>query len=196
MHYANVFERLGRQVLAELVNLPEIALRWPLPLPQGDSLYTRTMHLFKESAYWVLQVIGGQDQLDDQGMEKRTGGTLADLAFRYDLWLNKLRQVLDRLPGANLGLTVDVPPPYQDLFDGKTTTIRACLLQAVEQCAVYVGQIQFICQLFADGDRVLIEVNELIQESMIVVGQPSDYSQCEGIVLIKEQENPCADLFM
>lgn len=166
--YASVFERLGRQVLVQLGDLPEIALHWPLPLPAGDSLFARAVRLVEESALWVLEVIGGQYQLYDKGAEERTGGTFRDLALRYEWWFAALHQALDMLPDASLGLPVDVPPAYRDLFGSETTTIRACLLHAVGQSVVQVGHIQFICQLFADSERVLIEVSELEQDSLIV----------------------------
>ncbi len=64
------------------------------------------------------------------------------------------------LPDSVLGRFVDVPPSFQDLFGGGTTTIHACLLHAVGQNALQLGHIQLICQLFADGERVLHEVAE------------------------------------
>ena len=175
-HYAHVFERLGRHVLAQLSELPEIATRWPLPLPDGDSLFRRAVRLVEESAFWVLQVIGVQDQLYDQGVEEKMGGTLADLALLYESWFSALHQLHDSLPDASLDQPFNVPPAYQDLFDGETATLRACLLYALGQYAMQVGHIEFICQLFADGERVLIEVNEQIQDSMLAVSQPGDYS--------------------
>ena len=63
--FAAVFDRLGREVLAQLDSLPVSALHWPLPLPQGDSLFTRALRLIEESAFWVLEVIGGQDVSHD-----------------------------------------------------------------------------------------------------------------------------------
>ena len=174
-YYANTFERLGRQTLKELANFPETALRWPLPLPEGDSLFRRAVRLFEVSAFWVLEVVGGLDWLDGQKVEEETGGTFANLTRRYERWISALHEVLDTLPDARLDLPVDVPFPHQDLFDGKMTTIRACLLYAIEQCAVQVGHIQFICQLFADGERELVEVTELARENMIIAGQIDDY---------------------
>ncbi len=58
-HYGNALERLGRQTLVQLSGLPEMALHWPLPLPDGDSLFARAGRLVEESAFWVLEVIGG-----------------------------------------------------------------------------------------------------------------------------------------
>lgn len=112
--------------------------------------------------------------MHDQGVEEEIGGTFADLTRRYERWFSALHEVLDTLPDVSLDLPVAVPFAYQDHFDGKVTIRRACLLYAVEQCAVHVGHIQFICQLFADGERMLVEVSEQAQESMIIVGQ-TDY---------------------
>jgi Protein of unknown function (DUF664) len=158
--FGNVFDRLGHEVLVQLEGLPQSALHWPLPLPQGDSLFTRALRLVEESAFWVLEVVGGQYMLHDQLPEARSEGTFADLALRYERWFTALHRIVDMLSDAALGLFVDVPPSYQDLFGGGTTTIRACLLHAVEQSALHVGHIQLICQLFADGERVLHEVVE------------------------------------
>lgn len=157
--FGNIFDRLGREVLKQLDDLPESALHWPLPLPQGDSLFTRALRLVEESAFWVLEVVGGQYMLH-RGSEERSGGTFADLALRYERWFTALHQMLDMLSDTALGLFVDVPPSYQDLFDSGTTTIHACLLHAVAQSAQQLGHIQLICQLFADGERMLHEVAE------------------------------------
>ena len=158
--YGNILERLGRQTLALLGSLPEVSLHWPLPLPEGDSLFARAVRMVEESAFWVLEVIGGQYKLYQKEGEEKTGARFADLTLRFERWFTALHQVLDMLPDASLGLPIDVPPAHQDIFGGETTTIRACLLHAVGQSAVQVGHIQFICQLFADGERMLVEVSE------------------------------------
>ncbi len=166
-HYVKVVERLGRKALMELANLPEISLRWPLPLPNGDPLVRRALRLFEESAFWVLEVVDGQNRLADQGEKGEANGTYNDLILRFECWLSSLQQALDRLPDANLDLLVEVPAPYRDSLQVEKATIRACLLYAAEQCAMYVEHIQFICQLFADGERVIVEVTELSRESIV-----------------------------
>jgi hypothetical protein len=164
--FGNVFDRLGHQVLVQLDGLPESALHWPLPLPQGDSLFTRALRLVEESAFWVLEVVADQYMLHDRRPEEKSGRTFADLALRYERWFTALHRTLDMLSDVALGLFVDVPPSYQYLFGARTTTIHACLLHAVEQSALQVGHIQLICQLFADGERVLREVAEAHEISM------------------------------
>ena len=156
--FAAVFDRLGREVLAQLDSLPVSALHWPLPLPQGDSLFTRALRLIEESAFWVLEVIGRQDVSHDQWSERSSGEAFADLALRYEQWFIALHKMLSTLPDAMLDLFVEMPPSSQGLFDGGTMTVHACLLHAVGQSALNVGHIQLICQLFADGERQLHEV--------------------------------------
>jgi hypothetical protein len=171
--YGNALERQGRVVLEQLGDLPEIVLHWPLP--EGDALFARAVQLVEECAFWVLRVIAAQYELYRKEAEERTAATFADLALCYEHWFAVLHQVLDMLPDASLGLPLDVPPGYQDLFGSETTTIRACLLHTVGQSALQVGHIEFICQLFVDGERVLIEMGELVQDSLIVVGRSEDY---------------------
>ncbi len=158
--FGNVFERMGREVLALLDGLPESTLHWALPLPQGVSLFTHATCLVEESAFWVFEVVGGKSPMCDRCSEEGSGGTFADLNTQYAWWFKVLHEVLDNLPDAILDLLVDVPSSYQGLFGVRKTTVRACLLLAVQQSAVHVGHIQLICQLFADGERVLHEVTE------------------------------------
>jgi Protein of unknown function (DUF664) len=158
--FGNVFERMGREVLALLDGLPESTLHWALPLPQGVSLFTHATCLVEESAFWVFEVVGGKSPVCDRCSEKGSGGTFADLNIRYAWWFKVLHTVLDSLPDAVLDLFVDVPSSYKRVFGDKKTTVRACLLYAVQKSAVHVGHIQLIRQLFADGERVLHEVAE------------------------------------
>ena len=158
--YANVFERLGREVLTSMDGLPESALHWTLPLPQGASLFTHATRLVEENAFWVLEVIGGRPPVCDQSSQIGSEGTFTNLNTRYTRWFKTLHTVLDNLPDAILDLFVDVPSSYQSLFGTKKTTVRVCLLYAVQQSAVHLGHIQLIRQLFADGERVLNEVTE------------------------------------
>ena len=158
--FAAAFDRIGREVLAELEGIPNEILHWPLPIPQGCSLFALANQLLKESEFWVLEVVGGQSLSGYEQSERRIRATFSDLVVCYNQWLAAVHAVLDELPDEMMNVFIVLPTAYRQTFGGGPTTVRDCLLHALEQSALQVGHIQFMCRLFTDGERVLQEVVE------------------------------------
>jgi hypothetical protein len=158
--FAAAFDRIGRGVLAELEEMPNEILHWPFPMPRGHSVFELATQLVEESEFWVLEVVGGQSQCKYEQSERRVGATFSDLIMCYNQWLTAVHTVLDELPDEMMNVTIVLPTAYRETFGGGSTTVRDCLLHTLEQSALQIGHIQFMCRLFTDGERALQEVVE------------------------------------
>jgi hypothetical protein len=172
--FAAAFDRIGRRMLAELEEIPSTILHWPLPVPQGRSLFALATQLVEESEFWLLEVVGGRPLPVDEQSERRAGGKFSDLVVRYNQWLMAVHTVLDELPDEMMNVFVVLPAAYRETFDGGPTTVRDCLLHVLGQSSLQVGHIQFMCRLFTDGERVLEEVVEERDEWEAMGGGDSD----------------------
>ena len=158
--FAAAFERLGHQVLSLLDAVPESALYWRPPLPQSDSLFARALSLVEESEYWVLMIVGGQSLARDYISDRYPVQNLTDLKIRYCRWLTAMHRVLDELPAGALDQFITLPVADGRMSGHEPSTLRDYLMQALCSSAWQAGRIEFLCQLFADGERILHEVVE------------------------------------
>src|SRR5215469_5713750 len=94
---AEVLERIGRNVLRELVDLPQDVLNQPVPVPEGNTLFAVATHLVGAGEFWVLALAGGRHIAREREAEFRSSGTYADLEVRYSRWMADLRDVLTNL---------------------------------------------------------------------------------------------------
>jgi hypothetical protein len=158
--FAAAFDRLGLQVLNLLDAVPESALYWPPPLPQSASVFTRALSLVEESEYWMLMVVGSQSLARDHILDSYPVQNLADLKIRYYRWLKAIHRVLDELPEGALDQRIALQVADGPMAGHEATTIRDCLLQVLCSSVWQAGRIEFLCQLFADGERILHNVVE------------------------------------
>jgi hypothetical protein len=158
--FATAFDRIGREVLAELEGIPGNILYWPMPVPQGCSLFTLATQLVEESTFWVMVIVGGQNISDREQLEKPSIGKFSDLIVCYNQWMTVIHEVLDELPDEIMSVFVVLPPSYRNIFDGGITTVRDCLLHTLGQSALQLGRIKFMCQMLTDGERIFQEVIE------------------------------------
>ena len=140
--FADVLERIGRDVLRELDNLPDDVLNRPVPVPEGNSLFAIATHLIGAGEFWVLVLAGGRQLDRDREAEFRATGTYADLEVRYSRWISDLRQVLTNLPSEAWTTEVAPPPQFTGSLGADSMTVRACVLHAVEHSALHLGHIQ------------------------------------------------------
>jgi hypothetical protein len=164
--FAAAFDRLGHQVLSLLDAVPESALYWPPPLPQSDSLFARALSLVEESEYWVLMVVGSQSLAGDHLSASYPVQNLTDLKIRYYRWLRAIHRVLDELPAGALDQFIALRVADGPMAGHGPATIRDCLLQVLCSSVWQAGRIEFLCQLFAHGERVLHEVAEQHQRAL------------------------------
>jgi hypothetical protein len=156
--FAAAFDRLGRQMLAQLESLPEETWHRPPPIPHRDSLFTLASRFLEESEYWVLIVIGGRDMAGEHSSQATSPSTRATLLQRHERWLTEMHRLLDHLPDAIMNLFVEVPSPHREMPVSEPFTVRECLLYALEQSGLLVGQIEYLGQILAASERNLHEV--------------------------------------
>jgi hypothetical protein len=109
--------------------------------------------------FWVQRVVGGQHIEHDTLLVELYGrGELAYIIARYERWLAVLHKILDDLPDETMDMVVVLPTFYRRPFGNEVVTVRDCLLYAIEHSARQQGHIQFLCQLYADGERLYHEI--------------------------------------
>jgi len=139
---ADILERIGRDVLRELVDLPEAVLNQTVLVPEGNTLFAVATHLVGAGEFWVLALAGGRHIVREREAEFRACGTYADLEVRYSRWMADLRDALTKFSNDGWTRTVAPPPEFTGSLGAETMTRRACVLHAVEHSALHLGHIQ------------------------------------------------------
>jgi hypothetical protein len=151
--FAVVLERIGREVIAQLHDVPDETLNRPVPLPDANTLYALGTHLSGSTEFWVLQMAGGRDVGRHRLAEFRATGHGPDLILRIEAWIAAVHAVLDALPDDAMDATPPDPPEEYRTTGGlgRHLTVRDCLLHAVEHASLHLGHIQITRQLLVDG---------------------------------------------
>ncbi|MHB8577723.1 MAG: DinB family protein [Dehalococcoidia bacterium] len=144
---AIVFERIGRDVLAQLEGLSDEQLNRPVQLPETNTLFQLATHLVGSSEFWVLTMAGGRPTTRNRDAEFVARGGLVELRGRYERWLRDVQAVLEALPPAALDQQAEPPAAYRSSLDDGPMTVRDCLLHALEHGALHQGHIQLTRQL-------------------------------------------------
>ena len=150
--FANVLERIARDVIKQLDGLPDSVLNQPVPLPDANTLYAIATHLAGATEFWAVQMASGRDAGRNRLAEFRATGEGAALIARYERLIAALHDALDTLPDAAMnGIPPQPPAEYRSTGGlGDVLTLRDCLLHAVEHGALHQGHIQITRQLMVD----------------------------------------------
>jgi len=150
--FANVLERIARDVMQQLDGLPDDVLNRPVPLPDANTLYALATHLAGATEFWAVQTATGRDTGRNRLAEFHASGEGAALIARYDRLIAAVHDALDDLPDATLNSIPPQPPAeYRSTGGlGDRLTLRDCLLHAVEHGALHQGHIQITRQLIVD----------------------------------------------
>ncbi|MCA1669467.1 MAG: DinB family protein [Thermomicrobia bacterium] len=152
--FANVLERIARDVIKQLDGLPDTLLNQPVPLPDANTLYAIATHLAGATEFWAVQTASGRDAGRNRLAEFRATGGGAALINRYERLIAAVHDALDNLPDAAMnGIPPQPPAEYRSTGGlGDVLTLRNCLLHAIEHGALHQGHIQITRQLMVDGD--------------------------------------------
>ncbi len=154
-YFAQVIERIARDVIAQLQGLPDSALNRPAPIPDANTLFALGTHTVGMGEFWVLALVGGRRIARDRPAEFRATGNGPELIARFERWIADVHAVLDDLPAAALDQPANPPAEFRTTgnLGEQPLTGRDCLLHVVEHSATHLGQIQITVQLFASLDR-------------------------------------------
>ncbi|MBX5450739.1 DinB family protein [Thermogemmatispora sp.] len=145
--FAHILERLTRDVLFQLEDVPEADLNRQLELPETNTLFALATHLVGAAEYWVLALVGQRQISRDRAAEFQARGSFSELQERYDRWLQAMHEVLDALADNRLQEPVSQPTSYRYAPPDRPLIVRDALLHAVEHCALHLGHIQLTRQL-------------------------------------------------
>jgi uncharacterized damage-inducible protein DinB len=147
---ASVIERIARDIIAKIENLPDEVLNQPMPVPDANTIYALATHTVGMGEFWVLALVGGRTIVRNRAAEFRAQGSGRALVARYQQWIDDVHTVLDDLPASALDERAE--PPVEFRMTGglgeETLTRRDCLLHVVEHSATHLGHIQLTCDLF------------------------------------------------
>ncbi len=151
--FAQVLERIARDVMKQLDGLPDDVLNRPVPLPDANTLYALATHLAGATEFWVVQMASGRDAGRNRLAEFHATGAGAALIARYEHLIAAVHDALDTLPDTAMnGIPPQPPAEYRSTGGlGETLTLRDCLLHAVEHAALHQGHIQITRQVMVDG---------------------------------------------
>jgi len=152
-HVADVLERIGRGVLAELEDLPDDVLNRALDIRQTNTLFALATHLVGAGEFWVLVLAAGREFDRDREAEFHASGTYAELAKRYNAWIAAVREVLANLGQDAFERLAEPPTAFRGSLGDQPMTVRACVLHAVEHSALHLGQIQLTRSLLTEPRR-------------------------------------------
>ncbi len=151
--FAVVLERIARDVMHQLRDVPDPLLNQPVPLAGANTLYAIATHLAGSTEFWAVQLASGRDAGRNRLAEFHATGTGTELLARYERLIALVHDALDDLPDTALNGNPPQPPAeYRSTGGlGDTLTLRDCLLHAVEHGALHQGHIQITRQLLVDG---------------------------------------------
>lgn len=155
-HYAAAIDRICKDVLAQLQELPNATLNQSVPLEEANSLFALATHLISSTEFWVVQTATGRDVGRNRPAEFHASGTYADLAARFAQVQSDVHAALDDIDEQ----TLDGPPASEAArtagwWGGSwPLTVRDCVLHAVEHAALHLGHIQITRQVLTEGPYV------------------------------------------
>jgi len=147
---ASVIERIARDIVAKIENLPDEVLNRPMPVPDANTIYALATHTVGMGEFWVLALVGGRTIARNRAAEFRAQGSGPALLVRYQQWIDDVHTVLDDLPASALDEQAEPPAEFRMTggLGAETLTRRDCLLHVVEHSATHLGHIQLTCDLF------------------------------------------------
>lgn len=148
--FAQMLERIARDTLRALEDIPDEVLNRPLPLPETNSIFALATHLVGAGEFWTLVLVGGREIPRDRPAEFHATGTGAALVTRYERWIAELHALLDTFSEEELERMAN-PAPFRAWRDDMPQTMLTCLLHAVEHSALHLGHIQLTRQMVLAG---------------------------------------------
>lgn len=166
--FAQEFQQICQQVLIQCQGLPDAALQWEMPLQPPLSLLGLALELARSIDTWVLLHIGGRSIFDSDGIDPLSIHTVAQLNACYDMLLQQVQDLLDRLSDTLMNLYIGSRSIENYSIDKHAPmTVRMCLIRAIENSAEHLGQITFIRKLLADGERLFSEQTSYLEQQAI-----------------------------
>ncbi len=148
-YFADVIERLARDVLKQIADLPDPLLNQSVPIPETNTLFAIATHTVGMGEFWVLALTGGWPISRDRASEFHATGHKTDLIQRYEKWIQDVHTVLDALPDSRMDDLAEPPREYSSTggLREHPLAIRECLLHVVEHTGTHLGHIQITRQL-------------------------------------------------
>lgn len=145
---ADFLERIARDLILQIHDLPDEVLNRPLPWADANSIFALATHTVGMGEFWVLALVGGQKIDRNRAAEFQAQGSGAALVVRIEQWIDACHTLLDQLPDAQLHDLAQPPAEFLNTggFGDSPLTLRACLLHVVEHSATHLGQIQLTRQ--------------------------------------------------
>jgi hypothetical protein len=163
--WACELEFIGRDVLAHCERCSQDQLHWSPPYLSLASLWTLATQLIREVEYWVFIQIGEKRLTCFNDFQDPSKSTSGDLKVCYQEWMHQAHLLLDPLPDSFLNLYVG--PRLGRCANRRrsgVSTVRMCLFSAIERCAVLLGQIEVIEQLFPNNNSLSQEFKAEVEE--------------------------------
>ena len=155
-HLADVLERIGRNVLGELEDLPDEVKNRAVPICEANTLFAFATHPGGAGEFWVLVLAGGREADRDRDAEFRASGTNVELAKRYNVWIGAIREVLSKSRADAVERPAEPPLEFRGSLGDQPMTVRACVLHTVEHSALHLGQIQLTRSQLTEPRRELL----------------------------------------
>ena len=123
-----------------------IVLNWTPPAADTNTIYQLLTHLTGSEAWWIHQVIGGEDVHRDRPAEfEAAGNNGAALKTRYETVARRSEEVLRGLAGTDLGAMRDTSHGRQP--------VRWCIVHVIEHAARHIGHIELTSQMYRGQAR-------------------------------------------
>lgn len=142
--YIELVRELRAGFLTAAMSFPREALNWRPPMPETNSLYALATHVLGAEAWWIHQMVGGEDIGRHRDAEFVAAGD--DLG-----WLpERLRQVAERSEAVLRGLTeADLRSTRQ--WHDETVTVQWCILHVIDHTSRHLGHLELMQQLWNSG---------------------------------------------
>lgn len=146
--YLQQLEDLHGQIGDLITDLPSAALNWR-PTKRIDDHSTNSLaalatHVAGSEQFWISVTVGGRHISRDRAAEFLVEVTdFTDLRRRLENVAAETKEVLSTLSEQDLNSVRQL--------EGKTITVRWCILHVIEHAALHLGHMQLTYQLWAGG---------------------------------------------
>jgi uncharacterized damage-inducible protein DinB len=150
--YLQQLEDLHGQIGDLITDLPSQALNWR-PTERVDDHATNSLaalatHVAGSEQFWITETVGGRHISRDRAAEFLVEVTdFAELHRLLEKVAVETKEVLSTLSKSDLNSVREV--------QGKTITVRWCILHVIEHAALHLGHMQLTYQLWTGGKSKL-----------------------------------------
>ena len=139
--YIDLLRELRAGFLEAALSFPPDALNWRPPIPETNSIYVLATHVLGAEAWWIHEIIGGQDVRRNRPAEFVAEG--ADLG-----WLpERMRQVAERSEAVLRGLT-EADLRSARTYRERSVTAQWGILHIIDHYSRHLGHLELTRQLW------------------------------------------------